>query len=78
MNLPAQDSNARAVQEAMHQHWVLLLVQGLIMAVLGLMAIAGPIFATVAVDMFVGWLFLIVMQRVWYAIYVTSCYRPLA
>jgi uncharacterized membrane protein HdeD (DUF308 family) len=60
MNLPALDSNARAVQEAMHQHWVLLLVQGLIMAVLGLMAIAGPIFATVAVDMFVGWLFLIV------------------
>ena len=30
------------------------------MAFLGLMAIAEPIFATVAVDIFVGWLFLIV------------------
>ena len=30
------------------------------MVVLGLVAIAEPIFATVAVDIFVGWLFLIV------------------
>jgi uncharacterized membrane protein HdeD (DUF308 family) len=60
MNLPAQDSDARAVQEVIHQHWVFFLVQGLVMAVLGLMAMAEPIFATVAADIFVGWLFWIV------------------
>jgi len=49
-----------AVQEAIHSHWVLLLIQGLIMAVLGLVAIAEPVMATFAVDIFVGWLFLIV------------------
>jgi uncharacterized membrane protein HdeD (DUF308 family) len=39
---------------------VLLLFQGLIMAVLGLVAIAEPVTATFAVDIFVGSLFLII------------------
>ena len=57
---PAQDPATRAVQQAIHSHWVLLLIQGLIMTVLGLVAIAEPVMATFAVDIFVGWLFLII------------------
>jgi uncharacterized membrane protein HdeD (DUF308 family) len=60
MSSPAQDPATRAVQEAIHSHWVLLLFQGLIMAVLGLAAIAEPVMATFAVTTFVGWLFVII------------------
>lgn len=57
---PAHDPATRAVQQAIHSHWVLLLIQGLIMTVLGLVAIAEPVMATFAVDIFVGSLFLII------------------
>ena len=56
---PAHDPATRAVQQAIHSHWVLLLIQGLIMTVLGLVAIAEPVMATFAVTIFVGSLFLI-------------------
>jgi len=47
------------VLEAIRSHWMLFLVQGLVMAVLGLMAAAEPMFASFAVEIFAGWLFVI-------------------
>jgi uncharacterized membrane protein HdeD (DUF308 family) len=49
----------RAVRDALHAHWVLFLAQGVIMVILGAVAFATPTLATIAIDMFVGWLFLI-------------------
>jgi uncharacterized membrane protein HdeD (DUF308 family) len=40
-------------------HWVLFLIQGLVVAILGLFALAAPVIATLAVDIYAGWLFLI-------------------
>jgi uncharacterized membrane protein HdeD (DUF308 family) len=49
----------RDIREAIRNHWVLFLIQGLVMAVLGLMAAVEPMIATLAVTIFAGWLFLI-------------------
>jgi uncharacterized membrane protein HdeD (DUF308 family) len=48
-----------AVRDALHAHWVLFLTQGVIMVMLGALAFVAPTVATIAVDIFVGWLFLI-------------------
>jgi uncharacterized membrane protein HdeD (DUF308 family) len=48
-----------AIKDAMAAHWRLFLVQGVVMIVLGLLAVAAPVIATIAVDIYVGWLFLI-------------------
>jgi uncharacterized membrane protein HdeD (DUF308 family) len=47
------------VRDAIHRHWVLFLLQGLILIVLGVLAIGEPMVATLAVTLFAGWLFLI-------------------
>jgi len=49
----------RGVREALGAHGGLMLPQGAIMAVLGLVAVVWPVTATIAVDIFAGWLFLI-------------------
>jgi uncharacterized membrane protein HdeD (DUF308 family) len=49
----------REVREAVRRHWGLFLVQGIIMVVLGLLALARPMIATLAVEIFAGWLFLV-------------------
>lgn len=49
----------REVREAIHRHWILFLIQGLILIALGLLAIGEPMVATIAVTLFAGWLFLI-------------------
>jgi len=49
----------RGVREALGAHGGLMLAQGAIMAVLGLVAVVWPVTATIAVDIFAGWLFLI-------------------
>jgi uncharacterized membrane protein HdeD (DUF308 family) len=41
------------------RHWVLFLIQGIIMVVLGALAAMAPVIATLAVTIFAGWLFLI-------------------
>src|ERR1051326_8593481 len=43
---------------AIRRHWVLFLIQGIIMVVLGILAIGEPMVASVAVALFAGWLFL--------------------
>ncbi len=55
---PQSQDRAYAVHEAMRRHWVLFLIQGLIMTVLGVIAIGEPMVATLAVALFAGWLFL--------------------
>jgi uncharacterized membrane protein HdeD (DUF308 family) len=56
---PSPEDVQRSMREAIRAHWVLFLIQGLVMVVLGLLAIARPMIATLAVEIFAGWLFLI-------------------
>jgi len=46
-------------KQAVRDHWVLFLIQGLVMTILGLFAVAAPVIVTLAVDIYAGWLFLI-------------------
>jgi uncharacterized membrane protein HdeD (DUF308 family) len=47
------------ITTSMQEHWVLFLVEGIILVILGLAAIIVPPLATLAVAIFLGWLFLI-------------------
>ena len=49
----------RAVANALHEHWILYLVEGVVLVVLGVTAILIPPLATLAVTILFGWLFLI-------------------
>jgi uncharacterized membrane protein HdeD (DUF308 family) len=49
----------RAIRQSVSLHWHLFAVQGAVMTVLGIVAIVWPEVSTVAVDLCVGWLFLI-------------------
>jgi uncharacterized membrane protein HdeD (DUF308 family) len=49
----------RAVRQSVSLHWHLFAVQGTVMTILGVVAIVWPEVSTVAVDLYVGWLFLI-------------------
>jgi len=55
---PQSQDRVYAVHDAMRRHWALFLIQGLIMTVLGVIAIGEPMVATLAVALFAGWLFL--------------------
>ena len=48
----------RAVRDAFGAHWRLMMFQGVIMIILGVLAVAAPVIATIAIDIWVGWLFL--------------------
>jgi uncharacterized membrane protein HdeD (DUF308 family) len=48
-----------AVKDALRLHWRLFMAQGVIMVILGILAIIWPGIATIAVDVYIGWLFLI-------------------
>lgn len=52
------DDMQRAIGDALGAHWKLFLFQGVVMIILGVLAVAAPAIATFAVDIFVGWLFL--------------------
>jgi uncharacterized membrane protein HdeD (DUF308 family) len=56
---PSMNDIQRAIADALGKHWRLLLVEGVLLVILGILAIAVPAAATLAVDIFVGWLFLI-------------------
>jgi uncharacterized membrane protein HdeD (DUF308 family) len=49
----------RAFAQSIREHWVLFLVEGIVLVVLGFLAIVIPPLATLAVTIFLGWLFLI-------------------
>jgi uncharacterized membrane protein HdeD (DUF308 family) len=48
-----------ALSTALHAHWLLFLIEGIILLGLGLAAIVLPVIATVAVAIIVGWLLLV-------------------
>jgi uncharacterized membrane protein HdeD (DUF308 family) len=57
---PSGNTNlAAALRQSLHDHWRLLLGEGIILVVLGLAAILLPPLAGLAVTIFLGWLFLI-------------------
>jgi uncharacterized membrane protein HdeD (DUF308 family) len=47
------------LNETMRSYWILFLIQGVIMMILGALAIIWPQISTIAVDIYVGWIFLI-------------------
>jgi len=49
----------RALTQSVRDHWALFLVEGIVLVVLGMLAIVIPQIATLAVAIFLGWLFLI-------------------
>jgi uncharacterized membrane protein HdeD (DUF308 family) len=49
----------RTFGEALRAHWKLFLFQGVVMVILGVLAVAAPAYASLAVDIYVGWLFLL-------------------
>src|SRR6202790_3688 len=59
MSEPDRVKIQRAVATSLHEHWVLFLVEGVVLVVLGLVAIVLPPIATLAVEILFGWLFLI-------------------
>ena len=57
--LPDIDEFRRQLATRMHEHWKLFLVEGVVMMVLGLLAIAVPEIASLAIAIFIGWLFFV-------------------
>jgi uncharacterized membrane protein HdeD (DUF308 family) len=58
-NQPNLGEVQRAVARSLHEHWVLYLIEGIVLVVLGAAAIAIPALATLAVTILLGWLFLL-------------------
>ncbi len=59
INKPDIEQIRRAVATPLHEHWRLFLVEGIILVLLGLVAIVIPPIATLAVEILFGWLFLL-------------------
>ncbi len=60
MKQPAEIERVRgAFTKSVRDHWVLILVEGIVLVLLGLLAIVVPPVATLTVTIFLGWLFLI-------------------
>ncbi|HET7594768.1 MAG TPA: HdeD family acid-resistance protein [Stellaceae bacterium] len=59
INPPGNAALAAALRKTMHEHWRLLLTEGIILVVLGAAAILVPPLAGLAVTIFLGWLFLV-------------------
>jgi uncharacterized membrane protein HdeD (DUF308 family) len=62
MTLPTTEDlatlRARALMR-IHQHWKLFLLEGVLLLLLGMAAIAVPYFFTLEIELFVGWLFIV-------------------
>jgi uncharacterized membrane protein HdeD (DUF308 family) len=59
MNRPDVDRFEQAVASSVREHWVLFFIEGIILLVLGVLAIILPPIAGLAFTIFFGWLFLI-------------------
>lgn len=60
MTLPQDIANLQSkMSEAVREHWKAFLFEGILLVVLGLAAMIVPTLASVAVTIFLGWLFLI-------------------
>jgi Short repeat of unknown function (DUF308) len=56
---PNVDAFHRQVQAIIRAHWKLFLFQGVLMLVLGMLAVALPNVSTLEIELLVGWLFII-------------------
>jgi uncharacterized membrane protein HdeD (DUF308 family) len=56
---PGVQSLQSAAVAVLHEHWVLFLVEGVVLLVLGATAVVLPAIATLAVTILLGWLFLV-------------------
>jgi len=59
INQTEAERMGRAVAGAMHEHWGLFLAEGIILVILGVIAIVVPQVATLALTILIGWLFFI-------------------
>ena len=59
MNRSDAEQFGRAIAKSLHDHWVVFLIEGIILVILGAAAILVPPLATLSVAIFLGWLFLI-------------------
>jgi len=59
MNQPNIAAIRSAVNQALREHWVLYLIEGVVLLVLGATAIVIPPLATLAATIVLGWLFLV-------------------
>jgi uncharacterized membrane protein HdeD (DUF308 family) len=59
MDIGNIDRLQQALAQAVREHWVLFLVEGIVLVVLGVLAILVPMVATIAVAILIGWLFFI-------------------
>jgi uncharacterized membrane protein HdeD (DUF308 family) len=59
MTAQAFDTARDAVGRIVREHWKLFLIEGVILVVLGLLAVAVPMIAGLAVTLLFGWLFLL-------------------
>ena len=58
-NQPNISTFQRAAAATLHEHWVFFLVEGIVLLVLGAIAIIVPVLATIALTIVIGWLFLV-------------------
>lgn len=56
---PAINDIRQSVKDAVRLHWALFVTQGVIMTILGVLAVIWPQISTVAVDVYIGVLFLL-------------------
>jgi uncharacterized membrane protein HdeD (DUF308 family) len=48
-----------SVAASLHLHWRAFLIEGIVLLILGLFAIVIPVVATIAVEIFIGWVILV-------------------
>jgi uncharacterized membrane protein HdeD (DUF308 family) len=53
------DDVQTAVAASLHLHWRAFLIEGIVLVVLGIFAVVVPAVATIAVEVFVGWVLLL-------------------
>lgn len=58
-NLPDLDGIRHRLAGTIHAHWKLFLAEGILMMLLGLLAIAVPEIASLAITIVIGWLFFV-------------------
>ena len=57
--MPSMSELQSRLSQAVREHWKLFLIEGIILVILGILAILVPPLATIAVTILIGWLFLI-------------------
>ena len=60
MTLPQDIADLQSkMSAAVREHWKAFLIEGIVLAVLGLAAMIAPLIASLAFTIFLGWMFLI-------------------